>query len=94
MEIPYEIGQRVWQVTMSNNKPELIEHEITMITIKKDNTIKLRLTRVNEKWTHEVYADILNKCDEQYCCYLTDETCAARHYNLLKATEGLLWKNI
>lgn len=88
MEIPYEIGQRVWQVTMSNNKPELIEHEITMITIKKDNTIKLRLTRVNEKWSHEVRSYLINTFYKLNCCYYLNEGRAVVHYESLRAAEG------
>lgn len=88
MEIPYEIGQRIWQVTVSNSRPELIEHEITMITIKKDNTIKLRLTRVNERWSHEVSSDQINTFYKRNCCYYLNEECAVWHYESLRAAEG------
>ena len=87
MEIPYEIGQRVWQVTKSNNKPKLVEHEITMITIKKDKSIKLRLTRVNEKWSHEINADLIDTYHKIDCCYYLNEGRAVGHYTSLKATE-------
>lgn len=88
MEIPYEIGQRVWQVTMSNNKPELVEHEITMITIRKDYTVKLRLTRVNERWSHEITSDKVNAGSITNTRYYLNEGRARRHYEVLKAAEG------
>ena len=86
MDIPFEIGQRVWQVNISsNNKPELVEHEITMITIKKDFTIKLRLTRVKERWSHEISSDMINTRKNQNYCYYLNEEHARRHYEVLKA---------
>ena len=95
MEIPYEIGQRVWQVTTSNNKPELVEHEITMITIKKDYTTKLRLTRVKEKWSHEITSDKINTGSITNTRYYLNEGRARRHYEVLKAMEDLeQWKNL
>jgi hypothetical protein len=96
MEIPYEIGQRVWQVTKSNNKHELIEHEITMITIKKDKSIKLRLTRVNEKWSHEISSDKVNTRDTTNTYYYSNEERAIRHYEVLKTygDTSSLWKQL
>jgi hypothetical protein len=96
MEIPYEIGQRVWQVTKSNNKPELIEHEITMITIKKDKSIKLRLTRVNEKWSHEISSDKVNTRDTANTYYYSNEVSAVSHYEVLKTygDTSSLWKQL
>ena len=88
MEIPYEIGQRVWQVTKSNNKPELIEYEITMITVKKDKSIKLRLTRVNEKWSHEISSDLIDSYYKIDCCYYLNEGRAVSHYVSIEAAEG------
>jgi len=89
MEIPYSIGQHIWGVDARDNKIQINEYEITMITIKKDLTIKLRLTRVKEKWSHEICATALNRVDEKTCnCYHTYEECAKKHYELLKALEG------
>ena len=71
MNIPYNIGDHIFEVNARNDKIEFNEYEITMITIKKDKSIKLRLTRMKERWSHEINASQLDCIDKNHSCYFT-----------------------
>lgn len=89
MNIPYEIGQHVWQVDLRNNKIQLNEYEITMITVKKDNSIKLRLTKLVEKWNHEINSNQIDYIDSTSSGYFSILEEAQNYYNcVLKINSG------
>lgn len=81
MNILYEIGQHIWQVDLRNNKIQLIEYEITMITIKKDKSIKLRLTKLVEKWNHEINANQIDYIDSTGSGYFSVVEEAQNYYS-------------
>ena len=89
MNIPFEIGQHIWQVDLRDNKIKFNEYEITMITIKKDKSIKLRLTKLVEKWNHEISTSQLDCIDKTGSGYFTVIEEAQNYYNcaLKNATE-------
>ena len=81
MNIPYEIGQHIWQVDLINNKIQFNEYEITMITIKKDKSIKLRLTKLIEKWNHEINANQIDYIDSTDSGYFSIFEEAQNYYS-------------
>ena len=83
MNIPYNIGDHIFEVNVRNDKIEFNEYEITMITVKKDKSIKLRLTRVKERWSHEINATQLDYIDKTHSCYFTVAEEALNYYNCL-----------
>ena len=60
MNIPYEIGQDIWQVSIYDYRGEkridFCRYEISSITIKRSKEIKLRLTSCDRGrgWVHEI----------------------------------------
>ena len=81
MNIPFEIGQCIWQVDLRDNKIKFNEYEITMITVKKDKSIKLRLTKLVEKWNHEISTDQIDQIDKTGSGYFTVVEEAQNYYS-------------
>ena len=88
MDIPYNIGDHIFEVNAKNDKIEYNEYEITMITIKKDKSIKLRLTRMKERWSHEINANQVNYIDKTGSGYFTVVEEALNYYNCLISHVG------
>lgn len=83
MNILYNIGDHIFEVNARNDRIEFNEYEITMITVKKDKSIKLRLTRVKEKWSHEINTNQLDYIDKTGSSYFTVVEEALNYYNCL-----------
>ena len=83
MNIPYDIDDHIFEVNARNDKIEFNEYEITMITVKKDKSIKLRLTRVKEKWSHEINVNQLDYIDKTGSGYFTVVEEAHNYYDCL-----------
>lgn len=72
MNIPYEIGQNIWQVSVYSYKDEkridFYRYEISSITIKRSLEIKLRLTSCDKGkgWVHEIPETYINRKEPVY----------------------------
>ena len=74
---------------LRNNKIQLNEYEITMITVKKDKSIKLRLTKLVEKWNHEINSNQIDYIDSTSSGYFSILEEAQNYYNcILKTSSG------
>ena len=94
MNIPYEIGQNIWQVSIYDYRDEkridFCKYEISSITIKRNKEIKLRLTACDrgKGWVHEIPETYINREEPVYNhskmkCF-TDELLANSYYEQLK----------
>ena len=94
MNIPYEIGQNIWQVYIYDYKDqkrlEFCRYEISSITIKRSKEIKLRLSSCDNGrgWVHEIPETYLDKEEPVYnhneMKYFTDGVKAGNYYEDLR----------
>ena len=94
MNIPYEIGQNIWQVYIYYYKDEkrldFCRYEISSITIKRSKEIKLRLTSCDRGrgWVHEIPEVYVNREEPVYAHnkmkYFTDGAKAGNYYEDLR----------
>lgn len=94
MNIPYEIGQNIWQVSVYEYKSErridFCRYEISSITIKRSKEIKLRLTSCDKGrgWVHEIPENYIDTAEPVYAHnemkYFTDGVRAGNYYEELK----------
>lgn len=95
MNIPYEIGQNIWQVYIYDYKDQkrvdFCRYEISSITIKRNKEIKLRLTSCDKGngWVHEIPEVYINKeepiYDNNKMKYFTDGVKAGKYCEELEA---------
>ena len=95
MNIPYEIGQNIWQVYIHDYKDEkrvdFCKYEISSITIKRSKEIKIRLTSCDRDrgWVHEIPENHINREEPVYTHskmkYFTDGVAAGSYYEELEA---------
>ena len=94
MNIPYEIGQNIWQVSIYDYKDQkrvdFCRYEISSITIKRSKEIKLRLTSCDKGrgWVHEIPETYIDKEEPIYSHnkmkYFTDGVNAGNYYEDLR----------
>ena len=94
MNIPYEIGQNIWQVSIYDYKDQkrvdFCRYEISSITIKRSKEIKLRLTSCDKGrgWVHEIPETYINGEEPVYAHnkmkYFTDGAKAGNYYEDLR----------
>ena len=94
MNIPYEIGQNIWQVRIYDYKDQkrvdFCRYEISSITIKRSKEIKLRLTSCDKGkgWVHEIPETYIDKEEPVYAHnkmkYFTDGVKAGNYYEDLR----------
>ena len=93
MNIPYEIGQNIWQVSICDYRDEkrvdFCKYEISSITIKRSKEIKLRLTSCDKGrgWVHEIPETYINRKEPIYAHngmkYFTGDFEANKYYEKL-----------
>ena len=94
MNIPYEIGQNIWQVYIYDYRDEkrldFCRYEISSITIKRSKEIKIRLTSCDKGrgWVHEIPENYIDTEEPIYAHnemkYFTDGVKAGNYYEDLR----------
>lgn len=96
MNIPYEIGQNIWQVRLydydlnAEKRIDFYKYEISSITIKRNKEIKLRLTACDrgKGWVHEIPESYVDTAEPIYAHnemkYFTDIVKAGNYYEDLR----------
>ena len=94
MNIPYEIGQNIWQVYIYDYRDEkrinFCRYEISSITIKRNKEIKLRLTACDrgKGWVHEIPESYVDTAEPIYAHnemkYFTNKIEADKYYEELQ----------
>lgn len=96
MNIPYEIGQTIWQVRLydydlnAEKRVDFYRYEISSITIKRNKEIKLRLTACDrgKGWVHEIPENYIDTEEPVYnhnkMKYFTNGVVAGSYYEELQ----------